>query len=708
MSIAIEPGANPAPVAEPHWFDMVVTNEGPDEASDVSVQTHRPDALSPIDVMCFASQGATCPASAETLRVAALPVGGVLRYRVFVRQNQRGSTRFTARVTAANDMLVRSNDSAHIDLRAYSADLQVSGTAPALETSAGAPISYTMSVTNAGPDPAVRVAIHNFVDAEQLLQGVTCTADGGATCPAVVGAAMSVPELPVGASLHFSVTALPWPGTVGPVTNKLYVSALGDPFVYDNSAVASARVAIPANPGSLVVLESDPGDFVLQGERHVYDQANAMLVFEPDSSTLSVRVIADELWDGRFQLPGNLAQFAPGTYLNLNRLTVPSAAGGLFWSGEGRSCSSVNGSIVVDQVTYSGSTPTLIDLRFEQRCEGSAAALRGRVRWVARDSTQPPAPIVPPPTGLWRAPSGAVPADGSFLYLHRAPSDPVLGNAATRLFTRSDSVMQVDADGRRLEIRVNGDETWHLDFTTMQNLTLLQPGFYRGVSLAGNPARGRFFSSLQACERPSGWVVIDEVTYTGGALSSLSLRFEQQCVNNVSVFRGQARWLASDTTEPPGPQVPPPGLWQPTAGSTPGTGNYVYLESDAGDYIGQGMTRLFTAPESPIRVTAYVDRSVRVLVGNDRSWDGEFYPMSSLPRLAPGFYFGVFRAPFHNPAKGGMEWSGEGRACNDLWGWFMVDSVTYAGDEITSLEMRFEQHCEFSEPALRGKVRWVR
>jgi len=41
----------------------------------------------------------------------------------------------------------------------------------------------------------------------------------------------------------------------------------------------------------------------------------------------------------------------------------------------------------------------------------------------------------------------------------------------------------------------------------------------------------------------------------------------------------------------------PDGLWQPGAGSTPPTGNFVYLNSDVGDFIGQGQTFTYT-PET--------------------------------------------------------------------------------------------------------------
>ena len=81
--------------------------------------------------------------------------------------------------------------------------------------------------------------------------------------------------------------------------------------------------------------------------------------------------------------------------------------------------------------------------------------------------------------------------------------------------------------------------------------------------------------------------------------------------------------------------------------------------------------------------------------------------MNSLTRLQPGYYADVQRWPFHNPATGGLDWSGMGRGCNTLTGWFVVDSVTYAGNAIASLDLRFEQHCEGVAPTLRGKIHWI-
>jgi hypothetical protein len=50
---------------------------------------------------------------------------------------------------------------------------------------------------------------------------------------------------------------------------------------------------------------------------------------------------------------------------------------------------------------------------------------------------------------------------------------------------------------------------------------------------------------------------------------------------------------------------------------------------------------------------------------------------------------------------------GLGFGCNSSTGWFVVDGVSYVGDTLTSIDLRFEQHCESATPALRGKIHWA-
>ncbi len=95
-------------------------------------------------------------------------------------------------------------------------------------------------------------------------------------------------------------------------------------------------------------------------------------------------------------------------------------------------------------------------------------------------------------------------------------------------------------------------------------------------------------------------------------------------------------------------------------------------------------------------------------VSGAQGWNGDFQTMYTLSQLAPGYYPDLQRYPFHNPAKGGLSWYGEGRGCNRLLGWFAVDRVVYTNGVLTALDLRFEQRCEGGTPALHGAIHWDR
>ena len=80
---------------------------------------------------------------------------------------------------------------------------------------------------------------------------------------------------------------------------------------------------------------------------------------------------------------------------------------------------------------------------------------------------------------------------------------------------------------------------------------------------------------------------------------------------------------------------------------------------------------------------------------------------STISQLERGYYPNLTRYPFHDPAFGGLDWFGNGRGCNTLTGWFVVDNVAWSGTALAAIDLRFEQHCEGASPALHGQVHWT-
>ena len=473
----------------------------------------------------------------------------------------------------------------------------------------------------------------------------------------------------------------------------------------------------PSGPGqqqpatTYISLQSDTGDYIGAGKSYEYTRSNAKITVTATGGLFKVSITGDEWWTGFFKVPDSLSTLQPGTYANVARYPFHNpAVGGLEWSGEGRGCNTLTGSFTINAATYENGVLTSIDLSFEQYCESGTTALRGEIRWDVNDTTQPPGPVVPPPAGLWEPPPGAVPATGSYVYLESQPGD-YIGAGGTYLYTKATATLTVNLIGNRLTVSVNGMENWSGDFQAMDTLIRLEPGYYGNLRRYPfhNPTAGGldWFGEGRGCNTLTGWFVVDAITYNNGMLATVDLRFEQRCGTAPAALRGKIRWDVNDTTQPPGPVVPPPaGLWEPPPGVVPASGNYVYLESEAGDYIGAGKTYLYTGATATLSVTAIGNR-LAISVNGTENWSGNFQAMNVLTQLEPGYYGNLQRYPFHNPTAGGLDWFGQGRGCNTLTGWFVVDAVTYTNGSLTAVDLRFEQHCEGGAPALNGKIHWT-
>jgi hypothetical protein len=318
-------------------------------------------------------------------------------------------------------------------------------------------------------------------------------------------------------------------------------------------------------------------------------------------------------------------------------------------------------------------------------------------------------PINPPPPGLWAPLPGSMPTSGRYVFLQSDFGDSI-GQGAINLYTPANALLSVTVNGGYFGISVRGAQEWNGDFVAMLPLTQLQVGYYSDLQRYSfhDPGKGgvSWYGEHRGCNTLTGWFVVDEVSYSNGMLMSIKLRFEQHCEGAVSALHGEVNWTATDPATPPGPVVPPPqNLWAPPPGATPAAGNYVYVQSEVGDIVGGGQTYLHTPADSVITVstdTGYF--GIRV---NGTYWHGDFKGMSHLTQLQAGYYGDLRLYPFHDLSKGGLSWS-NANACNTVAGWFVVDKISYLNGALSSIKLRFEQHCEMFTPALRGEISWTR
>lgn len=287
-----------------------------------------------------------------------------------------------------------------------------------------------------------------------------------------------------------------------------------------------------------------------------------------------------------------------------------------------------------------------------------------------------------------------------------------VGSGKTYEYSLANALLIETARRDTFGIYIRGDEEWTGVFTIPNSRKRISPGTYNRATRFpyNDPGRpGMSWFGTNGCSTLSGSFEIHGVTFVDTTLTAIDLSFEQHCEGARAALRGSIHWRADDPTRPPGPVNPvPAGLWQPPPGATPTSGNYVYLISDASDFIGQGRAYTYT-PADAVIVVASSTGGVGVAVGTSNPaewWNGSFGPMNSISALQAGYYPDVSR--FFNPTRGGLDWSGSGRGCNTLKGWFAFDRLTYSADTVTALDLRFEQHCDGVTPALHGAIHWSR
>lgn len=127
------------------------------------------------------------------------------------------------------------------------ADVSASiSTTPASYT-AGAPLSYTIVIANAGPAAAPSTTVVDVFPPSLSAVTWTCSATGGATC--VSGGSGTIAQsvsLPAGSAATYTVNATVAPGTTGVISNTVTAvvgSPAVDPDTQNNSATANTQAA---------------------------------------------------------------------------------------------------------------------------------------------------------------------------------------------------------------------------------------------------------------------------------------------------------------------------------------------------------------------------------------------------------------------------------------------------------------------------------
>jgi uncharacterized repeat protein (TIGR01451 family) len=159
--------------------------------------------------------GASCPASGSGDINASgnLPVGGTATFTATgtLSAAATGTLVNTATATApggVTDPTPGNNSATDTDTLTPQPDLAITRTSAPNPYVAGAPLTYTVVATNAGPSDVVGATVLDTLAAPLSGFAWTCVAAGGATCGAPSGSCdiNVLVALPVGASTTFAIT----------------------------------------------------------------------------------------------------------------------------------------------------------------------------------------------------------------------------------------------------------------------------------------------------------------------------------------------------------------------------------------------------------------------------------------------------------------------------------------------------------------------
>ena len=231
--------ARPVP-GQPVTWRVEVTNAGPSTARDVVLTDDVPAAVSGVTATSGSTPEACSVADARAVSCDFGDVASgttvVVTIRGTLDEGFTGDLSNTARVASPTDSSPDDNSSTAVGQVAPLADLSITKTMAPTKPVAGADVTFTMVVRNAGPSTARQVVVSDtLIDP---LGSASASITGGGSCR-VEGQQVTcdLASLATGAEATITVRATIDAGYAGEVTNVVTVrSATADPDESDNTA----------------------------------------------------------------------------------------------------------------------------------------------------------------------------------------------------------------------------------------------------------------------------------------------------------------------------------------------------------------------------------------------------------------------------------------------------------------------------------------
>jgi uncharacterized repeat protein (TIGR01451 family) len=225
LAISKTESADPSPLGMPLTYTLRITNNGPSDATGVSVSDNMPNGV-PVQ-SATPSQGSPCTGTDPiNCTLGNMIRGATATVTIVVNPSSTGSLNNSATVSSATTDPTGGNNSSGTISTSINrvTDLAISMTASPDPVTVGNNLTYNITVTNNGPSAATTVTMtHTLPPTGITFQLVT---PGGPTCNLVgVQVICTLTSMAKGSSIPIAVVVKPNDGTTGYISSSASVTA---------------------------------------------------------------------------------------------------------------------------------------------------------------------------------------------------------------------------------------------------------------------------------------------------------------------------------------------------------------------------------------------------------------------------------------------------------------------------------------------------
>ena len=263
-------GVTTPPLGSAVTFTVTATNNGPDDASGVTVWDALPSGLTYVS----SGPGGSYDPASGIWTVGALAKGATSALTIVARVARTGMMTTTATISGDQSDPVSGNNTAHASVTGQPlADLAVSDGASPGVVLAGQAVTYTAVLTDSGPSDAGATTLNMSIPAHTTVQKLTAPANWSCAAP-TAGPSGTISctsaNVAAGTTVSFPLVLAVDPGTPdGTVLSATTVAtgSIPDPDTSNNTASASAAVSALAD---LAVVVTPPTGPLTAGEPSVF------------------------------------------------------------------------------------------------------------------------------------------------------------------------------------------------------------------------------------------------------------------------------------------------------------------------------------------------------------------------------------------------------------------------------------------------------